>query len=314
MMDQEMGGRALIGTTLRDAREAQKLSVVEVALRLRLSEKQINALESDDFNIFGSAIFVRGFIKSYARLLKIDPQPLLDAHFGMYPQEKSHSISYNKDDVEKSVGVNFSKFTALVLGVLLLLALLVWVSNKVWTYQSNNNASDHLSLTERVEQNLIPDPLPQAILPVIENQLSNNPELTATEILLPKFKETNDPSSNSDIKILGTQPKKLSQAIDSIKSETAKSEPAKSLAIASDLVRVKLFLTGSSWIAVQDKNGKTVFSKLTKAGTEEYVDGMPPLKFHRGNASATQLVFNGESIDLGPSTYNNIARITVGEH
>ena len=82
-MDQELGSRVLIGVTLRDAREAQKLSVEEVALRLRLSEKQINALEADDFSIFGSAIFVRGFIKSYARFLTIDPQPLLDVHLGM---------------------------------------------------------------------------------------------------------------------------------------------------------------------------------------------------------------------------------------
>ncbi len=77
---------------------------------------------------------------------------------------------------------------------------------------------------------------------------------------------------------------------------------------------MKLLLTGSSWIGVHDKNGKTVFSKLAKAGTEEFVEGLPPLKFHIGNASATQVIFNGETIDLTPSTYNNMARITVGDH
>jgi cytoskeleton protein RodZ len=309
MMNQEVGGGALIGTTLRDARETQKLSVEEVSLRLKLSEKQINALESEDFSVIGSAIFVRGFIKSYARFLKIDPQPLLDAHLVVYPPEKSESISYNNHGVDKSVGVNFSKLTALILGALLTLALIVWVAYKVWAYQSNTNKADPSSPALSSEQILTPDTLPAATSPTSEHASSAKIESTVTEISLPKAKETIDLGTKSEIKIHVEKAKEQTLIADSVVSE-----PAKTPAVTNGVIRVKLLLTGSSWIGVQDKNGKTVFSKLAKAGTEEYVDGVPPLKFHIGNVSATQVIFNGETIDLAPSTNNNIARITVGEH
>jgi len=314
-MDQELGSRVLIGVTLRDAREAQKLSVEEVALRLRLSEKQINALEADDFSIFGSAIFVRGFIKSYARFLTIDPQPLLDAHLGMYPQEQSQSITYKNVGVDKLVDGGVSKLTALIFGVLLIAALFVWVAYKIWAYQSNTNKADRPLPTVSMEQNVTPEPLPEAASP----EASAKTETTVTEIALPKATETVGLVTKPELKATVDKPTEQTISASAVKPEPAKSEPAKTepvktAAVSNGFVRVKLLLTGSSWIGVQDKNGKTVFSKLAKAGTEEYVDGLPPLKFHIGNASATQVIFNGETIDLTPSTYNNMARITVGDH
>ena len=314
-MDQELGRRLLIGVTLRDEREAQKLSVEEVALRLRLSEKQINALEADDFSIFGSAIFVRGFIKSYARFLTIDPQPLLDVHLGMYPQEQSQSITYKNVGVDKLVDGGVSKLTALIFGVLLIAALFVWVAYKIWAYQSNTNTPDSPLPTVSMEQNVTPEPLPEAASP----EASAKTETTVTEIALPKVTETVGLVTKPELK--ATVDKLTEQTISgaAVKPEPAKSEPAKTelaktALVTTGFVRVKLLLTGSSWIGVQDKNGKTVFSKLAKAGTEEFVEGLPPLKFHIGNASATQVIFNGETIDLTPSTYNNMARITVGDH
>jgi cytoskeleton protein RodZ len=310
MMDQELGSRVLIGVTLRDAREAQKLSVEEVALRLRLSEKQINALEADDFSIFGSAIFVRGFIKSYARFLTIDPQPLLDVHLEMYPQEQSQSITYKNVGVDKLVDGGVSKLTTLIFGVLLIAALFVWVAYKIWAYQSNSNTPDRPLPTVSMEQNVTPEPLPEAASP----EASAKTETTMTEIALPKVTETVGLVTKPELKATVDKPTEQTISAAAVKPEPVKSEPAKTSAVTNGFVRVKLLLTGSSWIGVQDKNGKTVFSKLAKAGTEEYVDGLPPLKFHIGNASATQVIFNGETIDLTPSTYNNMARITVGDH
>lgn len=309
-MDQELASSVLIGATLRDAREAQKLSVEEVALRLRLSEKQINALEADDFSIFGSAIFVRGFIKSYARFLTIDPQPLLDVHLGMYPQEQSQSITYKNVGVDKLVDGGVSKLTALIFGVLLIAALFVWGAYKIWTYQSNTNTADRPLPTVSMEQNVTPEPLPEAASP----EASAKTETTVTEIALPKVTETVGLVTKPELKATVDKPTEQTISDAAVKPEPVKSEPAKTSPVTNGFVRVKLILSGSSWIGVQDKNGKTVFSKLAKAGTEEYVDGLPPLKFHIGNASATQVIFNGEMIDLTPSTYNNMARIKVGDH
>jgi cytoskeleton protein RodZ len=67
-----------LGLLLRKAREARGLSVTDVVQTLKFSSRQIEAIESDDVEALPGSVFVRGLIRSYARLLKLDPEPLLD--------------------------------------------------------------------------------------------------------------------------------------------------------------------------------------------------------------------------------------------
>ena len=62
---------------MRKARIAANLAVGEVAHSLKFSPRQIEALESDDYQGLQGATFVRGFIRSYARFLRLAPEPLL---------------------------------------------------------------------------------------------------------------------------------------------------------------------------------------------------------------------------------------------
>lgn len=70
--------RLLPGSILRQARETQGLTLVEAAAALKFSVRQIEALESDDFQQLQGKTFLRGFVRAYARLLKLEPGPLLD--------------------------------------------------------------------------------------------------------------------------------------------------------------------------------------------------------------------------------------------
>lgn len=71
-----------VGQILREAREAQGLGVDDVAARLRLMRRQIEAMEADDFDSLGQPVFARGFVRNYARLLGLVPEPLLDGMGG----------------------------------------------------------------------------------------------------------------------------------------------------------------------------------------------------------------------------------------
>ena len=65
------------GNPLAVARAAAGLSIADVGRQLKLSGWQVEALESGDYKRLPGPVFVRGFIRNYARLLKIDPAPLL---------------------------------------------------------------------------------------------------------------------------------------------------------------------------------------------------------------------------------------------
>jgi len=67
-----------VGAELRAARETQGLSVSEVAHQLKLAPRQVEALEAGRFEALPGGTFVRGMLRNYARLLKLEPEPLLE--------------------------------------------------------------------------------------------------------------------------------------------------------------------------------------------------------------------------------------------
>lgn len=74
------------GQVLREAREARGLSVFEVAQSLKFGVRQIEALEADNYGVLPpGATFLRGFVRGYAKLLKLDPVPLLELLDGRAP-------------------------------------------------------------------------------------------------------------------------------------------------------------------------------------------------------------------------------------
>jgi hypothetical protein len=62
---------------LRQAREAARLSLDEVAHALKFSPRQIELLEADQYGALPGSTIVRGFVRNYARLLKLDTDGLL---------------------------------------------------------------------------------------------------------------------------------------------------------------------------------------------------------------------------------------------
>jgi cytoskeleton protein RodZ len=71
------GAAAQVGARLRDAREAQRVPVSDCAAALRARADQLRALEAGRLDVFGGEVYARGFVRSYARLLGLDPSPLL---------------------------------------------------------------------------------------------------------------------------------------------------------------------------------------------------------------------------------------------
>lgn len=81
------------GQYLREAREAAGLGVDEVASRLRMPVQVVRSLEQEDWQRLGAPVFVRGQLRSYAKLLGVDLEPLLQkAHLA--PIEPPKLVSH----------------------------------------------------------------------------------------------------------------------------------------------------------------------------------------------------------------------------
>lgn len=74
-----------VAEQLRQAREAQKLTIQEMAEITKIRSDHIRALEEGNFNVFSAPVYIRGFVRTCATLLKLDvPQTMsaLEAELG----------------------------------------------------------------------------------------------------------------------------------------------------------------------------------------------------------------------------------------
>lgn len=72
-----------LGEKLRQAREAQGISIREIANQTRISALYLECIENDDYRTLPGGIFNKGFVKSYAKYVGLDPQEALQDYVNL---------------------------------------------------------------------------------------------------------------------------------------------------------------------------------------------------------------------------------------
>jgi cytoskeleton protein RodZ len=114
-----------LGERLRSARTARALSVEDVAEKLHLDEMVIAALEDERFEDLGAPVFVRGHLRSYATLLELSADKLIDTYQASLPQASEFPAPPTLRD--RSVTVNPVTWGFWSLVAVLALALVLYV-------------------------------------------------------------------------------------------------------------------------------------------------------------------------------------------
>ncbi|MEX0657776.1 MAG: RodZ domain-containing protein [Egibacteraceae bacterium] len=77
-----------IGEELRAARRQYGRSLADAAAETRVRETYLAALEEEEFASLGGSVYVKGFLRSYAKFLGLDPEPLLVAYRAEYERDE----------------------------------------------------------------------------------------------------------------------------------------------------------------------------------------------------------------------------------
>ncbi|HVL99894.1 MAG TPA: RodZ domain-containing protein [Egibacteraceae bacterium] len=77
-----------IGETLRAARRRHGRTLADAAAETRVRESYLAALEEEEFAALGGGVYVKGFLRSYAKFLSLDPEPLLEAYRAEYERDE----------------------------------------------------------------------------------------------------------------------------------------------------------------------------------------------------------------------------------
>lgn len=131
------------GGLLRAAREAARIDLAELARRTRLEQRVLEALEGDEYQTLPATAFVKGYIRSIARALDVDPAPIL-TRYAEFDQTEDPGLAdfATRSPTEITSSSLIIKITsaALLVGVLLLIAL--WWQR---SYQATGQSPEELA-------------------------------------------------------------------------------------------------------------------------------------------------------------------------
>lgn len=131
------------GQLLRDARINRGLSQALVAKKTCLSQQYIIDIEMDDYSHFAAAIYTRGYLQSYARLVGVSNDVILAAYEDLAMPDKVETV-FPYSIYNQGVPVYPSRrrwvrwMSALVVGIMVILVILWWQGEKNHYYFSAN--------------------------------------------------------------------------------------------------------------------------------------------------------------------------------
>ncbi len=147
------------GKVFAEGREAIDMSREQMADVLNLPVRTILAIEENNPSVLPDAVYVNGYMRSYAKLLGLASQPLIDAWWAQHVenQEQVSIEGHNDEMVEKTVNVRpFKMGRWAVAGLVLSAGFVYFVSNN--NQQAANNVSDVQANVEALEKEPLLEP------------------------------------------------------------------------------------------------------------------------------------------------------------
>jgi cytoskeleton protein RodZ len=293
------------GARLAACRQERGWTVEQVASQLNLAPRQIVAIESDDYPALPGMAIVRGFIRAYAKLLKVDPVPLLAVLGGetilsgqnIIPRKTlATPFAETRLPVMTERSGLFSKWLFALL-LLLLLGVAIWAAQR-----SGDIAEISRSASSQVKNGLayLSPSNPTEHKPAPPEALPSNATVPAA-LSVPNV-ATEAPPAVQDMP---------APADESAANGSDANSPAKSEA-PTDKDNLLLTFAKDSWVEVRRiSNNSVVTSGVVKAGATQSVVVNEPVSVVIGNADGVEARFRGAPLELKNSARNNVARLTL---
>src|SRR5210317_516845 len=118
------------GERLQAARIKQGLTLEDVANRMHLSTSIVQAIEENNFDEITAPIFVKGYLRAYARIVTLNEDEMIAQYLDLYSEEDPPISSTSNMVPELSSTDTRIKWTTYFVVVLLAVLLAAWWWNK----------------------------------------------------------------------------------------------------------------------------------------------------------------------------------------
>lgn len=285
-LDSSPNAAVTLGALLSQARKQKGLSVGEVAERLKLPARQIEAMESGSYKGLPEAVFIKGFLSSYARLLELDESEFKQYLQQIFPSGQRYStsdsskvLSSELDFQDKPQRRHFPRW-------LIALLVLIIIGAVVYAWQSKSTSENAKQAATASQE--------------VSAQTASISDIAASNIRVVPMPASEQVSSTASTTVISaSQPQEDN-------TNTNVSQP-----VAADSETLLIKLENKSWLQVSDKNGKVLISQVVDAGSTQQFSGSAPYKVIIGYTPGASIKFAGKDVII-PQNKKRTAVVMVG--
>ena len=269
------------GQLLHDERVRVGFTAEEVATHLRLSRTTLGFLEAGRFDRLPGDTFARGYVRAYARLLKLDPNRLVqdyDRYVGVEKRESQvHTINKVVVAPRRGARAVMTLTTILVIAIMVSLGLWWWnVSREAPNQAVETGAMDDVQVDAMA--------LPENFSNPDASVESGAPAAEAVDNELPVATAQPQPAAASD-----AQP-------------------------ATSQTGLVMGFSDNCWVQVSVPGGRVLHSSQMQQGQILNIDQQGPLDLVIGAAGAvSRIEYNGQPVELKVNSQSGVARLRLGQ-
>ena len=311
--------------SLREVRESRGIGIDEVAHDLHLSREILLALEEGDYESLGAAVFVRGHLRSYARLLDLSEDDVLEGFQASEPApEEFRTLSAR---IEVKSGASLSGFVLWVLlGIIIVVAGVYLLLDDEGESAAKRAVKGDFQKAEVVESTAQADvrdddkdaasetigepdneqaaaPRKQFLAAPVEDFEPAEPVEKAAEQMPDRVVAPSSPASKAEPE--STPAPEVVVA----------PEPAAAAPVVVPAAEVRLLVTFSEecWVEISDSKRRLLYG-LEKPGSVVKLVGIPPFKLFLGNAPGVSIELAGKPFVIPESRRGgNTARFSISK-
>lgn len=265
----------LPGELLAARRNELNMTLEQVSQRLKLAPRQIAALEANDFASLPGMAIVRGFIRSYAKLLELDPVHLLSMMDGEANPATDPIVLRRPLPSRGFPGRRYSppdrhhrgsrRLSGLALLVMVFVGVLVYVAYR----------------HDVVDTNRIKIPAVGSLFSLSLNKGADNQQR----------RNAAQPTAESAV-----------ESAAEVIAEPKPIDPSRLL---------ELRFREDAWVEISAINGNKLVSRLMRAGTMEQFDMKEPVVLVIGNASGVDANLRGQPLNLRAVARDNVSKLSL---
>lgn len=326
-------GAGIPGKTLQSQREAMGWTVEQVADQLKLAPRQVVALEAGNYAALPSPAVTRGFVRAYAKLLKIDAAPLVSMIELNMPPEAQAGATVNAAAVRREqrpatfsenrfpIGGRRSRLPLGWIAAVVVVAgaaVAAWQLDLIPNMQGDGATGEATVLENPAAGVVAPGATAPGSAPANGAQQGLlNPSVPLISVPAPAGDSTAPAAApatapSTSTTPATTPPAPTPTAAVATPAVTTAAAPVTVVPPAAGANTLVLAVREDSWIEVRPSvGGRALISRLVKAGSTESLEITGPATLIVGAPGGVTATLRGANIALPPQPGKTISRVAL---